>query len=62
MIGDLRNKSRENHMLEFEESLTGWILRVTCDSGQVTSDQRNPLPVAFWRNFWERNPSQTLES
>ena len=84
---DLRNK-REKYMLEFEESLIDWISRVTRDSGQVTSDPRNSLLVAFWsvtfsiiyqhyinphypqnvrrsifwRNFWERNPSQTLES
>ena len=35
-------------MLEFEESLIGWISRVTYDSGHVTSDLRNSLPVNFW--------------
>ena len=90
MTADLRNKPREKHTMEFEESLIAWILRVTYDSSQVASDSRNSLLVAFWsvifpilyqqcinphypwnvrrrrsifwRNFRERNPSQTLES
>ena len=44
---DLRNKLREKHMLEFEESLTGWILQVIRYSGQVTNHPRNSLPDYF---------------
>jgi len=42
-----RNKSREKHILEFEEFLRGWILRVIRDSSQVASEPRNSLPDYF---------------
>ena len=46
-IDDPQNKSCEKHMLEFEESLIGWISQVTRNSSQVASDSRLKL-VAFW--------------
>ena len=46
-IVDLRNRPREKHILEFEESLIGWILRVIRDLGQVASDLQNSLPDYF---------------
>ena len=47
MTTDPRNKPHDKHMLEFEESLTGWISWVIRDSGQVASDPRNSLPDCF---------------
>ena len=46
-IANLQNRPREKHMLEFEESLTGWILQVIRYSGQVTNHPRNSLPDYF---------------
>ena len=48
MSANLRNRPREKHMLEFEESLIGWILWVIRDSRQVVSDLQNSLLDYFW--------------
>ena len=47
-IADPRNRPSEKHMLEFKESLIGWISQVIHDSGQVASDLQNSLPDYFW--------------
>ena len=44
---DLRNKLCEKHMLEFEESMIGWIVRVIRNSDQIVSDPWNSLLDCF---------------
>ena len=51
MSANPRNRPREKHMLEFEEFLTSWILRVIRDSSKVASDLRNSLPNYFDCSF-----------
>ena len=47
VIADPRNKPYEKHMLEFEESMTGWISWLIRDSSQGLSDPRNSLLDCF---------------
>ena len=47
MSANPQNRLHEKHMLEFKESLTGWISRVIRDLSQVASDLRNSLPDYF---------------
>ena len=52
MSANPQNRLHEKHMLEFEESLTGWISRVIRNSSQVASDSQNFLPDYFWVCFF----------
>ena len=47
MSANPQNRLHEKHMLEFKESLTGWISRVIRNSSQVASDLQNFLPDYF---------------